>query len=149
MKEKKNLVSFFFIDSFLIYVTWLPGKQLLYMSTNMTKINDGFIRINTWLDAKNEIKTSLVMSKSFCASENYLPSRQDVSLCRFISRRSGLGVLEADRVIQIISWVVGLSVVVRVRVEGHFLLNGSRSWLLHWFLIYLYRRRWWWLLGDH
>lgn len=43
------------------------GKQLLYMSTNMTKINGGLIRINTWLDAKNELQTSLMMSKSFCA----------------------------------------------------------------------------------
>lgn len=45
--EKKNPDSIFFIVSFLIYVTWLPGKLLLYMSANTTKRNDGLIRTNT------------------------------------------------------------------------------------------------------
>lgn len=65
-------------------------------------------------------------------------------LCRLISRGCRLWVLEADRVVQVIPGVVGLWVVVRVREEGHFLLNGSR-WrrLLHWllFLFLLHRRR--------
>lgn len=130
IKKKRKIENVLFF-SFLIYVTWLPGKLLFYMSMNMTKINDGFRRINTWRDDKVFLKMSY---------HHFL----DVLLGRFVSRRSRLGVLEADGVVQIISGVVGLSVVVRIRVEGHFLLNGSRRWLLHWFLFLLYNWWWWW-----
>lgn len=69
-------------------------------------------------------------------------------LCRLISSR--LRVLEADGVVQIIPGVVGYRVVVRVGVEGDFLLNRSRGcWLLHRFLLFLLHRRRRWRWWDH
>lgn len=118
------------------------------MFTNVRKMNDGLIRISTWRDNRNYFKNPLKVPE-VCYFQMIYHHTQDVSLCRFISRSCGLGILETDGVIQIISGVIRLSVVVRVRVEGHLLLNGSRRWLLHWFLFLLYRRWWWWYFGDY
>lgn len=68
--------------------------------------------------------------------------------CRFISR---LRVLEADWIVEIIHGVIGQGVLVRVGVEGYFLLNGCRRyWLLHMFLLILILLHWgWWWWWHH
>lgn len=76
----------------------------------------------------------------------------DVSLavlCRLVGCISRLWIVEAAWVVQLISGVVVVRVVVRVRVHGYFLCNGCRRcWLLHGFLLLFFfhrrrRRRWW------